>query len=104
MLTKFQLSSILFGRTPTSPHRIWEQKQDDITADSHDNTFASNRGEREVTRAGVKLDPRWNKINSFHYSRVVCNILPAPTTKGSTAFLFFIGYWFYRGNRVYTAP
>lgn len=45
-------------RTPTLPYRVWEQKQDDITADSHDSTFASNRGEREVTRAGVKLDPR----------------------------------------------
>eukprot|EP00903_Cladosiphon_okamuranus_P016865 g15549.t2 len=44
----------------TTHKRIWEQKQNDIKADSHDNsTFASNRGEREVTRAGVKLDPRY---------------------------------------------
>ncbi|CAM9797164.1 unnamed protein product [Pylaiella littoralis] len=46
-------------RRHTTHKRIWEQKQDDVTADSHDNIFASNRGEREVTRAGVKLDPRY---------------------------------------------
>lgn len=43
---------------PTLSHRIWEQKQDSIVADSHDSLFASTRGEREVTRAGAKLDPR----------------------------------------------
>ncbi|CAM9184574.1 unnamed protein product [Hapterophycus canaliculatus] len=43
----------------TTHKRIWEQKQDDIIADSLEATFSSSRGEREVTRASVKLDPRY---------------------------------------------
>ncbi|CBN74523.1 conserved unknown protein [Ectocarpus siliculosus] len=43
----------------TTHKRIWEQKQDDVIADSHENTFGSTRSEREVTRASVKLDPRY---------------------------------------------
>ncbi|CAN0393668.1 unnamed protein product, partial [Ectocarpus sp. 12 AP-2014] len=43
----------------TTHKRIWEQKQDDVIADSHENIFASTRGEREVTRASVKLEPRY---------------------------------------------
>ncbi|CAM9968754.1 unnamed protein product, partial [Sphacelaria rigidula] len=38
--------------------RIWERRQDDVVADSHESFFASARAEREVTRTSVKIDPR----------------------------------------------
>lgn len=44
------------------PTRIWERKQDDVIADSYDSFFSSTRAEREVTRAGVKLDPRYTQF------------------------------------------